>query len=69
MATTFVLDQLNRLREFDIEVDIPEGFTLPGVIPFNATINENKGKFRVLATSFAEAEQKIKDYIAKHTVS
>lgn len=67
MATT-ILDQLNRLREFDIEVDIPEGFSLPGIIPFNATINENKGQFRVFATSFAEAEKKIKDYIAKHTI-
>lgn len=66
MATT-ILDQLNRLREFDIEVDIPEGFSLPGITPFNATISENKGKFKVLATSFAEAEQKIKDYIAKNT--
>ena len=66
MATT-ILDQLTRLREFDIEVDIPEGFSLPGVIPFNAVISENKGKFKVLATSFAEAEQKIKDYIVKHT--
>lgn len=68
MATTFILDQLNKLREFEIDVDIPEGFTLPGVIPFNATINENRGKFRVFATSFTEAEQKIKDYIAKNTV-
>ncbi len=68
MATTFILDQLNKLREFEIEVDIPEGVTLPGVIPFNATINENRGKFKVFATSFAEAEQKIKDYITKNTV-
>ena len=60
MATT-ILDQLNRLREFDIEVDIPEGLNLPGIIPFNAVISENKGKFKVLATSFAEAEQKIAD--------
>jgi hypothetical protein len=67
MATT-ILSQLNRLREFDIEVDIPEGCSFPGIIPFNATINENKGKFKVLATSFTEAEQKIKDYIAKHTI-
>jgi len=67
MATP-ILDQLNKLREFEIEVDIPEGVTLPGVIPFNATISENKGKFKVFATSFAEAEQKIKDYIIKNTV-
>jgi hypothetical protein len=65
---TPILGQLNRLREFDIEVDIPEGCSLPGIIPFNATINENKGTFKVLATSFTEAEQKIKDYISKHTV-
>jgi hypothetical protein len=65
---TPILSQLNRLREFDIEVDIPEGCSLPGIIPFNATINENKGKFKVLATSFTEAEQKIKDYITKHTI-
>ena len=68
MATT-ILDQLNRLREFEIEVDIPEGCHLPGVIPFDATINENTGKFKVFATSFAEAEQKIKDFIAKNTTT
>ena len=66
MATT-ILNQLNRLREFDIEVDIPEGCHLPGIIPFDASINENKGMFKVFATSFAEAEQKINDYIAKNT--
>lgn len=63
-----ILDQLNKLREFEIEVDIPLGFTLPGVVPFDASISENRGKFKVFAVSFSAAEQKIKDYITKNTV-
>lgn len=68
MTTTTILDQLNRLREFTIEVDIPAGCNLPGIIPFDASISENVGKFKVFATSFKEAEQKIKDYLAKNTI-
>jgi len=64
-----ILDRISKLREFEVDVDLPEGFRLSGVMPFNATLNANKGKFKVFAISFAEAEQKIKDYIAKNTIS
>jgi hypothetical protein len=63
-----ILDRISKLREFEVDVDLPEGFRLSGVMPFNATLSKTKGKFKVFAISFAEAEQKINEYIAKNTV-
>ena len=51
------------LREFVINVDIPEGKQLSGVIPFQATINQNKGRFKVYATSLDEAKQIVDSYL------
>jgi len=64
--TTPILEKIKQLREFTVDVDIPEGFDFSGVMPFNATISGNKGTFKVLATSFEEAEKNIQNYISKN---
>jgi hypothetical protein len=58
-------NRLQNLREFVINVDIPEGKKLSGMVPFQATINQNKGRFKVYATSLDEAKQIVDTYLSK----
>jgi hypothetical protein len=60
-----IIDRMKNLREFEIEVEIPEGKSLRGVVPFDTTINKNKGKFKVYAISKEEAEQKVKEFLER----
>lgn len=53
------------MREFTIDVDIPEGKTLSGVIPFEPLVSQNKGRFKVYATSYDEAKNIISNYLNK----
>lgn len=62
-----LLERIKKLREFEVDVDIPEGFAFNGVIPFDVTISQNVGKFKVLAESFEEAQDKVQKYIKKNT--
>lgn len=65
-SATPILDKLRRLREYTIVVDLPPGFKMQGVMPFNVTINDNKGMFVILASNFAEAEKRVNDYIQRN---
>jgi hypothetical protein len=51
------------LREFVIDVEVPEGKTLAGIIPFEPIINSNRGRFRIHATSYEEAQKLITEYL------
>jgi len=53
------------LREYIIDVDIPEGKVLHGVIPYDVTISKNKGRIKVFASSKEEAERQIKEFLSK----
>jgi len=56
---------VKNLREYIIDVDIPEGKTLHGVIPYDITISKNKGRIKVYASSKEEAEKQIKEFLNK----
>lgn len=58
-------NKFQNLREFVITVDVPEGVKLSGVMPFQASVNQNKGRFKVYATSLEEAKQIVESYINK----
>lgn len=60
-----VAERFKRMREFVIEVEVPEGKTLSGVMPFEPLINSSKGRFKVYATSYEEANRIITDYLKK----
>lgn len=62
-----VLDRIKNLKVFDVEVDIPEGFFFSGVIPFDATISQNKGIFKVYASTQEEADEKVNSYLTRNT--
>ena len=65
-SATPILDKLRRLREYTIIVDLPPDFKMQGVMPFNVTVNDNKGIFVVLASNFKEAEKRVDDYIQRN---
>jgi hypothetical protein len=54
-----------QLREFVVEVEIPEGKNIAGAIPFEPVINTNKGRFRIHAISYEEAQKLISEYLNK----
>lgn len=60
-----ILNRIKNLREFIINVDIPNGLQLNGVVPYDVSINGNKGRFKIYASSKEEAEQKINEYLEK----
>lgn len=60
-----IIDRFNSMREFTIEVDIPEGKVLSGVIPFEPLTSSNKGRFKIYATSYDEAKNIILNYLNK----
>lgn len=56
---------VRQLREFIIDVEIPDGKVLHGMIPYDVTISKNKGKIKVYAVSKEEAEQKIQEFLSR----
>ena len=61
-----ILNRIKNLRQFEVEVDLPDGFHLNGVIPFDMTISQSKGKFRVYASTLAEAKTRVDSFIERN---
>jgi hypothetical protein len=51
-----IMNSLNKMREFTVEVEVPEGKTLDGLIPYKDT--PTKGLFKIYAVSLANAQEK-----------
>lgn len=62
---TPISGSLKNLKEYIIDVTIPEGKILHGVIPYDVTVSKNKGRIRVYASSKEEAEKQIKEFLEK----
>ena len=58
-----IIDRFNRMREFIIEVDVPEGKVLSGVIPLEPLSSPNRGRFKIYATSYDEAKEIVSNYL------
>ena len=54
---------MKNLKEFIINVDLPEGLQLNGVMPYDVNIQGNTGKFKVYALSKEEAQQRITEFL------
>jgi hypothetical protein len=57
------INKFKQMREFVVEVEIPKGKQLTGVIPFEPLVNTQRGRFRIHATSYTEAQQLITEYL------
>lgn len=60
-----LVNRIKNLREFTIEVEIPNGKTLSGIMPYDVKISKNIGRFKVYAASIEEAKQRIDEYLEK----
>lgn len=58
-----MLEKMKNLREYVVEVKLPEGKSLGGFMPFDRTV-DNIGRFKIYATSQEEAKKIIDDYLA-----
>lgn len=58
-----VINRMKNLRQFTVEVDLPEDFQLHGIMPFDIKIRKNKGWFKVYALTLEEAQQKVDEFI------
>jgi uncharacterized protein YkuJ len=61
-----ILNRIKNLRQFEVEVDLPDNFELNGVIPYDVSIKQNKGIFKVYASTLAEARTQINNYVSKN---
>ena len=51
-----MLEKMKNLREYVVEVKLPEGKSLGGFMPFDRTV-DNIGRFKIYATSQEEAKK------------
>jgi hypothetical protein len=58
-----IINRMKNLREFTVEVEIPEGKALRGVMPFDARISQNHGTFKVYALTLEEATEKVNEFL------
>jgi hypothetical protein len=63
-----ILNRIKNLRQFDVEVDLPDEFELSGIIPYDVSIKKNKGIFKVYASTLEEAQKKINEYVSRNTI-
>ena len=60
---TQVIERMKNLRQFTVEVDLPEDFELKGVMPFDVSVKKNKGWFKVYALTLEEATDKVNEFV------
>ncbi len=58
-----IIDRFEKMREFIVDVEIPDGKKLSGVIPYQPLVTENKGRFKIYATSYDEAKEIVSKYL------
>jgi hypothetical protein len=56
-----IMNDMMKMREYTVEVEIPEGLTLDGLVPYKDT--PNKGLFKIYALSQDDAQAKALDLI------
>jgi len=60
-----IIDRMKNLRQFTVEVDLPDDFQLHGIMPFDMSIKKNKGWIKVYALTMEEATEKVNEFIQK----
>jgi hypothetical protein len=57
-----VMTRIKNLREWEVVVKVPEGFSFQGEVPFDMYINNGVAYVKVLAVSLEEAVDRAKKY-------
>jgi hypothetical protein len=58
-----IMERIKNLKEFTVEVDLPDDFVLHGSVPFDTKISGRKANFKVFGSSYDDAQSKVNDYI------
>ncbi len=57
-----VITRIKNLKEWEVVVKVPEGFSFQGEVPFDMYINNGVAYVKVLAVTLEEAVDKAKKY-------
>jgi hypothetical protein len=57
-----VIERIMNLKEFTVNLDVPEGFSFNGEVPFDMMIKNGRAKVRVVAATQEEATNKAHYY-------
>jgi|Laugresbdmm110dd_1035094.scaffolds.fasta_scaffold60271_2 hypothetical protein len=52
-----IMNDMMKMREFTVEVEVPVGLSLDGLVPYKDT--PNKGLFKIYALSQDDAQEKV----------
>lgn len=59
----YIIERSKHLKKFEITRELPDGFLLQGVVPFDLKINKNRIICSVYALTEFEAEQKVTEFL------
>ena len=57
--------RIKNLKQFTVEIDVPEEMNLSGKFPFDVVIKDNKAYFKVYAESQQEADSQVQKFLSQ----
>ena len=60
-----LMSRIKNLKQFIVEVEVPEQMLIDGKFPFDTTIYDGKAHFKVYAASQEEADRQVQKFLNK----
>lgn len=57
--------RIKNLKQFTVEVDVPEEMNFSGRFPFDAVFKDNRAYFKVYAESQEEADSQVQKFLSQ----
>ena len=57
--------RIKNLKQFTVEVDVPEEMSFSGKFPFDAVFKDNRAYFKVYAESQEEADSQVQKFLTQ----
>jgi len=61
---SYLIERSKNLKKFVVEREVPDGFVLHGVTPFDLRIKKNRITCLVYALTEIEAQERVDNYLA-----
>jgi hypothetical protein len=62
MTSADVIKRVRNLKEFEVQIEVPENFMFSGTVPFDMTIVSNQAFVTVLAENMSEAVSRTNEF-------
>lgn len=62
MTSADVIKRVRNLKEFEVQIEVPENFVFSGAVPFDMTIVSNQAFVTVLAENMSEAVSRTNEF-------